>query len=278
LPNPKWVEDLELTPDGTVLYVGGGFGTAGNGTDTGSWLANPRVAAFDADTGQLLDFMVSPNDDVFTLIPEAGRVWVGGWFRWFNVTAGTVTRRGVTWIDVANEFPGLWSTWLDGGGTPNGVYALALQGPTIYLGGRFTELKGGWSGGSAPQDYAWRPSLAAMDADWPAVLDWEPNPSGEVGELAVTDSALYVGGGFTTMGGIRHPYFAIFPFNRSDIDGDGDVDLVDYVLFADCMSGPNVATPPPGCTLEQFSDADLDSDNDVDLADFSQFVVAFTGS
>ena len=32
-----------------------------------------------------------------------------------------------------------------------------------------------------------------------------------------------------------------------DIDIDGDVDIADYGLFADCMAGPDVTDPPIGC-------------------------------
>ena len=48
-----------------------------------------------------------------------------------------------------------------------------------------------------------------------------------------------------------------------DMDCDGDVDLGDYALFADCLTGPDVAYPT-GCVY-----ADLDSDENVDLADFA---------
>jgi len=50
-----------------------------------------------------------------------------------------------------------------------------------------------------------------------------------------------------------------------DMDGDGDVDQVDFGLFQHCYSGPNVSVPP-GC-----GDADLDPDDDVDVADFTVF-------
>jgi predicted outer membrane repeat protein len=60
-----------------------------------------------------------------------------------------------------------------------------------------------------------------------------------------------------------------------DMDGDGDVDLDDYAQWADCLAGPEVMTPPVGCTEVQFDLADEDEDGDVDLADFGLFVVQF---
>ncbi len=62
-----------------------------------------------------------------------------------------------------------------------------------------------------------------------------------------------------------------------DFDGDGDVDLGDYEEFFACLNGPNVTTPPPGCSPEQFVQADLDGDGDCDLADAAAFADRFTG-
>ena len=54
-----------------------------------------------------------------------------------------------------------------------------------------------------------------------------------------------------------------------DLNDDGDVDAEDYVLFADCLNGPNVAYPL-GC-----DEADLHTDGDVDAADFAEFQAMF---
>ena len=62
-----------------------------------------------------------------------------------------------------------------------------------------------------------------------------------------------------------------------DLDGDGDVNLEDFAIFADCLAGPEVNTPPPACTQQQFDSPDLDRDNDVDLSDFGGFQVTSCG-
>jgi hypothetical protein len=65
-----------------------------------------------------------------------------------------------------------------------------------------------------------------------------------------------------------------------DFDGDRDVDLDDYAVFADCMAGPDM---PPSPTLPDVTDQDcLDAfdfllDGDVDLDDFMKFEEVFTG-
>ncbi len=56
-----------------------------------------------------------------------------------------------------------------------------------------------------------------------------------------------------------------------DFDFDGTVNLADHAVFAACLSGPDVTTPPPGCSPAQFDVADLDNDDDVDTNDFAAF-------
>ncbi|UCG16943.1 MAG: FG-GAP repeat protein, partial [Phycisphaerales bacterium] len=69
----------------------------------------------------------------------------------------------------------------------------------------------------------------------------------------------------------------VFALVAGDVDGDGDVDLGDYTLFADCIAGPGVDVAPIGCAQEQFRLTDFDRDTDVDVADFATFQEAFTG-
>ena len=63
--------------------------------------------------------------------------------------------------------------------------------------------------------------------------------------------------------------------SSADLDDDGDVDADDFAIFAVCLAGPQVTTPPPGATAEQFARADLDGDLDVDLADSASFQRVF---
>jgi hypothetical protein len=57
-----------------------------------------------------------------------------------------------------------------------------------------------------------------------------------------------------------------------DIDCDTNVDLTDWSLFFDCMTGPN-----GGPIDEDCAPADLDEDNDVDLDDAAAFTNVFSG-
>ncbi len=57
-----------------------------------------------------------------------------------------------------------------------------------------------------------------------------------------------------------------------DSDGDGDVDLIDYAAFANCMNGPDQPPLQPTGCLEPF---DADQDTDVDLSDAEAFTREF---
>jgi len=57
-----------------------------------------------------------------------------------------------------------------------------------------------------------------------------------------------------------------------DSEFDGDVDLIDYTTFAECMTGPGRVDRLCDCRF-----LDIDHDGDVDLGDFALFQNGFTG-
>lgn len=56
---------------------------------------------------------------------------------------------------------------------------------------------------------------------------------------------------------------------RFDFDNDMDIDAADADVFFGCLSGPDNATVPQGCSQEQFDRSDADGDGDVDMDDYS---------
>ncbi len=57
-----------------------------------------------------------------------------------------------------------------------------------------------------------------------------------------------------------------------DMDGDNDVDIDDFSLFAGCYRGPNVSYPP------SCEPGDMDGDGDIDCTDWIGFQAAWTAS
>ena len=64
-----------------------------------------------------------------------------------------------------------------------------------------------------------------------------------------------------------------------NVDGDADVDLVDFGQFQACFNGPNreykIQSPPEA--KQKCTCVDVDHDNDVDLVDFGAFQGCFNG-
>lgn len=71
------------------------------------------------------------------------------------------------------------------------VFAMALQGEAVYLGGWFTSVR----------DWVLRQGLAAIDERTGRVTDWDPHPNDYVKSLLVHDGKIYVGGYFSSVGG-----------------------------------------------------------------------------
>ncbi|MBD1211072.1 MAG: VCBS repeat-containing protein, partial [Ignavibacteria bacterium] len=78
------------------------------------------------------------------------------------------------------------------------VSAIGISGTTIYVGGSFTQATDAPANGGVTVT---RNRLAAIDMTTGALLPWNPNANNNVGVLTVDGSTVYVGGGFTNVGG-----------------------------------------------------------------------------
>jgi hypothetical protein len=126
--------------------------------------------------------------------PSTGIVYVGGDF----TTVGGQSRSGLAAVD-GNGVVTPWNV-----GTIGFVDAVLLYEGTLYVGGPF--------GSAAGQT---RNHAAAFDAATAALLPWNPDVNGGVLALAPvltlgfpSTLAIYIGGAFTTVGGIARSYLA----------------------------------------------------------------------
>jgi hypothetical protein len=169
---------LALGLDAGSLYLGGLFYRLGN--DHGGY--GPYVAKVDAATGLRDSNFVPPLNfvlPVFAMAIGNGSLYVGG-----------LTNPGTPHVQKLDLLTGQPDPVFTAGGTPDGlVNALLVEGPSLYIGGRFQHY-----GSAAAQN------LAKVDLST-GVLDQSfTQSSGAGGEseyvnsLAVTGGSLYVGG------------------------------------------------------------------------------------
>ena len=169
-----------------------------------------------AATGLATAWNPSANDSTSTLVASGNTVYAAGTFN----RIGAQTRRGLAALDAAgvdsttgivtawdpDPFPGSIPGFRDPQGRPiqsfGPVRALTVSGTTVYAGGRFDAMGG--VGGQT------RRNIAALDAATGVATAWDPGimlpppglPIGPyVSTLAVSGSAVYVGGLFGAIGG-----------------------------------------------------------------------------
>ncbi|MES3030914.1 MAG: hypothetical protein V4697_00705 [Patescibacteria group bacterium] len=175
---------LALSPDESLLYVGGGFTTIGG-------VAYNRLAAISIATASATPAF-NPNVggvvSALQLSSDGTTLYVGGTF----TTVGGVTYNNIAAINTTTASatpafnPNLNSTV--------SAVALSSSGETLYAGGLFRAM------GSTPRN-----NLAAISSiDGSVISSFNPNMNNAVGALALSrdGSRLYAGGNFTTVGGV----------------------------------------------------------------------------
>ena len=184
-----------LAVSGGTVYVGGAFTTIGCASGCSITPGTPRnrLAAIGTD-GTLSDWNPSANNTVYALAVSDSTVYVGGSFNGANSINGTLTRNRLAAVDVTTGTATAWDP--NAGPTGTAVYALAVSGGTVYVGGDFTTI-----GGTATRN-----RLAAIGTNGTLSEAWDPNAgptSTAVYALAVSGdgNTVYVGGSFTTIGG-----------------------------------------------------------------------------
>lgn len=171
-----------LLPVGDSLFVAGSFTTI-------SGLSRPGIAQIDLATAQptlwspTATYPRSLGAEFWSLLRSGDTLFVAGEFDSLagaaggNVSAVSVsTGQRIWWEPRTNDY----------------VFALALQGSVLYVGGWFTSIG---------QEWVARHGLAAIDVTTGRVTGWDPNPNDYVRSLLAYGGRLYVGGFFTSVGG-----------------------------------------------------------------------------
>jgi trimeric autotransporter adhesin len=174
-----------LSAFGSKLYVGGWFGTLGDGATYSS-----GIAAWDGSAWSTLPSGTSNGlgGGVYALSAFGSKLYVGGWFT--TLGDGTTSAKFIGAWDGST-----WSTLPSGGsnGVSDAVYALTVFDSKLYVGGQFTTLGDGTT--SAKRIAVWDGSA------WSTLPIGASNGvSNAVYALTVFGSKLYIGGDFTASG------------------------------------------------------------------------------
>jgi hypothetical protein len=162
-----------------VVYLGGSFTALGA-------TARSKLAEVDATTGAPTAWNLSASADVRALAVSSGRLYAAGDF---TQVGFNINRARAAAFDISTQTVTSWNPIIGG----SSVYALAVDGSTVYLGGSFSLINGG--------AYS-RSNLAAVDATSGTATSWNPGADGTVNALVVSGGLVYVGGSFTTLAGV----------------------------------------------------------------------------
>jgi len=171
----------------------GTFASVADSIAAGSEPASPSAATLalpapDAASTVTVDSrMWAPNGTVYSVVSDAGTIYIGGEFSYVGPVTG-----GAAAIDANTSF--VRRPYARVLGT---VYAVAPDGNGgWFLGGDFTSV------GGQPRN-----RLARIDADG-NVTAWNPNAHGLIRGMAVSGGVVYVGGDFDSIGGQPRSHIA----------------------------------------------------------------------
>ncbi len=173
-----------LAVDGRTVYAGGLFFEAGGGG--AGTIARGRGAAFEARSGELLPWDPQADGLIWSVLPDGGRVYVGGAFRRLHGQP----RHALGATDPRSGAPDEWEPALGNYDDYPLVRAVATHQDAVWVGGRFQML-----------GRELRYHLGAVDAATGLATSWDPDLLGTPRALAVRANTLYVGGAFTEAGG-----------------------------------------------------------------------------
>jgi len=169
---------------GNTLFVGGNFVQMNE--------ANvPYLAALDAATGTLRNWSVALNGAVGKLAVSGNSLYIAGNF----LTVNGQPRNHLAAVDTTTATLTPWDPNPGYGQGVPAIYALAVSGTTVLVGGSFTTIGG-----------ATRTDVAALDGITGTVTAWDAqigaaNSITAVRAIAIDGSTVYIGGRFTSAGG-----------------------------------------------------------------------------
>ena len=119
-----------IEADASAVYFGGSFTNAGGGSPT-----RTNFAAVNKTTGALTSFNPRPDDDVVALALDGNTLYLAGDF---THVAG-VTKHNIAAVDITTGTATSFAVTLPTYYSKN-IYALAIDGSKLFIGGNFNNL------------------------------------------------------------------------------------------------------------------------------------------
>lgn len=191
-----------IVQDSATIYLGGNFSVAG-AKATG-------VAKINAAGRSAIEFP-SFDGQCYTAITDGSGGWyVGGNFQYqsYSNLVHILANSSIDNAFVPN---------------PNGtVYALYLDGTTLYVGGSFTQIS-----------HQTKRNLASLNAATAVLNSWNPNPDGTIASITKSGNNVYVGGSFNTIANRNIPNLAVISATTAQPSQFSSVNSVVNVLTQD---------------------------------------------
>ncbi|XDD45847.1 hypothetical protein AB3N60_14165 [Leptospira sp. WS39.C2] len=199
LPNCKIDENFKPNPNssaniysmvmyGDKLYIGGVMTT---------WQGSARnnFVVINRFNGSLDPFVIDASSAVEKLLLYENKLYIAGQFASINGFG----RDRIARIDLDSSTLDSWVPATAQNSTVRALATATIAGtPALIVGGAFT----------TPRNYAF-----ALDFNG-NLLPWNPNPSGIVDAIAVSNNKIYLGGSFTSVnGGTARNNFAVIDTN-----------------------------------------------------------------
>ncbi len=189
LANGVSVNARAIAVSGSEVYVGGDLSEADGGPEDGGVLAS-RIAKWNSSTNTWSALGSGLNGTVFTIVVSGNDVYVGGNF---SQAGSGVASRIARWNTVTNTWSALGTS--ANNGVIGSVRAIGVSGSLVYVGGIFTT-----AGGIPANNVAvWNGST------WSELgtgIEGDGTITPVVNAIAVSGSNVYLGGTFTTAGGV----------------------------------------------------------------------------
>jgi PKD repeat protein len=175
-------------------------------------------------TPQVLDTAALTSERVLTMAEVGNRIVVGGYFAQVrNVAANGSATYNRSYVFAFDPATGA----VDPNFAPvlNGVVNKVLAGPndTVYVGGAFTQLNGATTNNLVQLSLATGQKTAFK----------VPSINGSVNDLALSGSRLFIGGQFTTVGGVAHGGLATVNATTGALDPYMGVNVAQHHNYPD---------------------------------------------